>query len=123
MGLAWARLPGGLTGYIDPSGEWAIEPQFFVAYDFQPCGVAMFRELRSNGWDAYGFVNLSGQIIKEAQFGDARDYVGGYTIVGNERWFSRLLRPIRLEGMGIPVWAHYQILDAEGRPTRLPPSQ
>jgi hypothetical protein len=59
-GLAPARSAGtGKLGYIDPAGNWAIEPRFDEAAQFA-CGRAFVRT-----GDRTGFINRAGRLVIE----------------------------------------------------------
>lgn len=63
-------------GYIDKTGEFAIEPQFDYA--------ARFSEGLAYVYDGaqYGYINTSGEYVIEPQFDDASDFHNGLARVG-----------------------------------------
>ena len=74
----------GLYGYLDPDGEWAIEPQFMYATPFSE-GVATIAMLDENrGGPAYSFINHTGRTITTFRDGAGRGwpFYKGAAIVG-----------------------------------------
>ena len=61
--LAFA-CKGGHCGYIDPSGNWAIEPRFEATFDFSE-GLAAVREAPAR---VYGYIDHSGRFAITPQF-------------------------------------------------------
>lgn len=62
---------GGRYGYLDKTGNYAINPQFDGAESFND-GIAV---VHSNY--QYGYINIDGEYIVNAQFQDADDFTDG----------------------------------------------
>lgn len=58
-GLAWAKENFGKIGYINKKGEWAVQPQFTMAYDFDKSS----GRARVKGDDGWVYVNKDGETI------------------------------------------------------------
>ena len=66
-------------GYIDATGNYAIEPKFNLAYEFQENGLALVNDLETKMW---GYINTSGEYVIEPQFSDATQFdENGYASV------------------------------------------
>lgn len=110
-GLAWARITGGKIGFIDRKGNWKIEPQFEMAYDFdKESGMAQVKKDEkwmyvdstgktlnvsiserlvsfSDGFargfknGLVGFFNNEGNWVIEPIYENAKDFENGYAAV------------------------------------------
>lgn len=79
--LAVADPSKGLTGYLDTEGEWALEPQWEVAYPFHS-GRARFCED-----DRCGFIDKSGEVVIEPRFGRFEREVEDFDSDGYARFY------------------------------------
>lgn len=66
---------GGLCGYYDSSGTWAIQPRFTNAEAFHD-GLAVVREERGS----FGAINLNGEIVVPAEFDSLQGYENGLSV-------------------------------------------
>src|SRR5690606_40503314 len=93
-GLAWAKTPEGKIGYLNKTGEWAIEPQFDAAKDFPKKGNLARVKLN----DSWTYVNRSGEIVnlnvedkndfsEGLAYGKKDEKVGFYNEAGE--WFIK----------------------------------
>jgi len=70
-----SRLEGGVSGYINPLGEWVLEPKERQSYSFHD-GLA--RVLEKGKW---GYMNTTGVMVVPADYDEAQDYFRGFARV------------------------------------------
>ncbi|MBN1629289.1 MAG: WG repeat-containing protein [Thermoleophilia bacterium] len=75
-----------LTGYLDKTGAWAIEPLFFEAYPFSEGRAVVGAYDEDDGEHVYGYIDRSGDFAIEARYRSARDFSGGIAEVS---WYAR----------------------------------
>jgi len=63
-------------GYINTAGDWVIEPQYDVAYEFTDEGIALVKES-----DLFYFIKEDGSYAFEEGFYDATFFADGYAMV------------------------------------------
>ncbi len=63
-GLAWAKTNVATIGYLNPAGEWVIQPQIFITNDFDP--ETKLAKVKHN--EKWVYLNTKGEII---QFDDS----------------------------------------------------
>ena len=63
-GLAWAKTNVATIGYLNPAGEWVIQPQIFIANNFDP--ETKLAKVKHN--EKWVYLNTKGEII---QFDDS----------------------------------------------------
>lgn len=63
-GLAWAKTNVATIGYLNPAGEWVIQPQIFITNDFDP--ETELAKVKHN--EKWIYLNTKGEII---QFDDS----------------------------------------------------
>lgn len=82
-GLAWAQsISNGRYGYLDPTGNWVIAPQYLEAEDF--ChGLAIVRE--SSG---RGMINMQGKEVVKARYQKIFPFENGMAIVRHNRKYG-----------------------------------
>lgn len=66
---------GQSYGYVDSSGEWAIEPEFEFAHDFVEGLAAVVQA------GQYGFIDDSGAVVIEPEYDFADDFSDGLAVV------------------------------------------
>jgi hypothetical protein len=72
-GLAWARKSDKTIGFINPKGEWVIQPQFVAAKDFDlESGLA-----RVKVGDKWAYVNKTGEITYSKDSQITEDFSNG----------------------------------------------
>ena len=59
-GLAWAKTNVATIGYLNPAGEWVIQPQIFIANDFDP--ETELAKVKQN--EKWVYLNTKGEIIR-----------------------------------------------------------
>lgn len=73
---------GQSYGYVDQTGEWAIQPEFEFANDFSE-GLAVVEQ---DG--KFGYINPSGQIVVEPAYDFAESFANGLALVAVEGKFG-----------------------------------
>lgn len=116
-GLAVAQRWDGasdsyLTGYLDKTGAWAIEPVFSEAYPFSEGRAVVSTYDEDEGGYAYGYIDRSGNLVIEARYETAAAFSGGMAEVS---WsvrgpdadppFSLVTKWAYLDSDGSVVWA------------------
>ena len=82
-GLAPAAEPTGdnLYGYIDETGEWAIEPRFELASIFdEDSGLAMVRR-GGESTGKYGYIDRTGELVIDYRYSYAGTFSEGFAPV------------------------------------------
>ena len=64
-------------GYLDNSGNWAIQPQFDVAADFSEGLAAVSVRVQKGDRDRWGYIDKTGTLVIPAQFDKALPFAGG----------------------------------------------
>ncbi len=78
---------GEKMGFINKTGEWAIDPIFCSASDFCE-GLACVsvesdeKDKNGNPEEKYGYINTNGDWVIEPKFDDGRDFSDGLAVVG-----------------------------------------
>jgi len=68
-GLAWAKTPERLLGYINPKGDWVIQPQFDAGHDFDAeSGLA--RVKKGPKWMYVNKSGVTSEVSISETFGD-----------------------------------------------------
>ena len=62
-----------VTGFIDRSGNFVVQPTFGIAWDFSE-GLA---RVRLRGDSTYGYIDNAGRLVIEPSFDEAEDFSGG----------------------------------------------
>lgn len=75
---------GGMTGFVNPSGEWAIDPRFAEAGNFSQ-RIAKYRNTLS-----WGLVGMDGKIISEPKWDDIHEFAAGFAIARSSDKFFLL---------------------------------
>ncbi len=80
----WGDMPscfpqGGLLGFIDKSGSFAIEPRFFEAQNFS-AGLAAVR-VEETGSSKYGYIDRRGTFVISPRFNQAEPFSEGLAAV------------------------------------------
>ena len=80
--LAVGDPRSGLTGYLDPRGNWALEPQWELAFPFKN-GRARFCE-----GDRCGFLDRAGRVVIEPRFSRLQQQVRDFDEDGYARFYT-----------------------------------
>jgi hypothetical protein len=80
-------------GYINKTGDFAIQPKYKVAKNFSD-GLAAFED---NG--KWGYINMKGDVVIPATFDEAKYFDSGISVVAKDKkWFyiNKRAKPLRL---------------------------
>ncbi|MBN1631353.1 MAG: WG repeat-containing protein [Thermoleophilia bacterium] len=109
------RWDGGsdsyLTGYLDKTGAWAIEPVFSEAYPFSEGRAVVSTYDEDEGGYAYGYIDRSGNLVIDARYETAAAFSGGIAEVSwhtrgpdSDPPFSLVTKWAYLDADGSVVW-------------------
>lgn len=87
-GVQNPEVPSGndgshLYGFIDRKGDWVIQPTYARVGEFS-CGLAPVCVKPETGWNddaRWGYLDISGKLVIEAQFNEARPFYKGFALV------------------------------------------
>jgi hypothetical protein len=127
LSLAWAQVPlspplatgvrnatlkpaqqGGKWGYVDPSGKFAIPPQFESANSFSE-GIAQVELNKRVGW-----IDTDGHFVIQPKYFSAGPFKEGFAWVLTRRPWT----PLGTGEYGVALFGHVTFIDHAGREIR-----
>lgn len=100
-----------LTGYLDKTGAWAIEPVFFEAHPFSEGRAVVGAYDEDDGEHVYGYIDRGGDFVIEPRYNTARGFSGGIAEVSWDARdpdadppFSLVYKSAYLDSDGSVVW-------------------
>jgi len=121
-GLAWAQDMSGVSGYIDPNGNWQIVVPGNVSGHFID-GMGRFYVMDKDGFPQFGFVNSEGVVTIPPLYSSSESFYDGYVFVKSRTNLGKMARRLASEFGAFPGSCLYHraaILDREGNEVMLP---
>lgn len=87
-------------GYLDKTGNWAIQPQFDIAADFSEGLAAVSIRSQQGGQDRWGYIDKTGTPVIPMQFDKALPFISGVAKVKTRDGWRYLDKQGRFVGAG-----------------------